>query len=230
MPSLLRSSIFSLLAGVALSWLVALGPCLSAGYDGYGTSRVFGYRSPTEDWLIHVLEFPASDRLTAIHLSTAQHAALREPIPSPPNTTYEQPFADVATLAASPDPICTQVSAVRAGWPCRAFAASATQTWSSSPSFPLNPISTPTVSGGIAVGDNDILTRQLPLLAWRPLWPGLLANSLAYGAPIWVLWLALAAAWGRAFAPPRHLCAGCGHKLLRQHRCPECGKESRAVE
>lgn len=67
--------------------------------------------------------------------------------------------------------------------------------------------------------------RQGFRLTWRPLWPGLIANTLIYAA-LWFGALAYARFAQRRSRTHRGLCMACGYSregLLPGAPCPECG-------
>ena len=67
----------------------------------------------------------------------------------------------------------------------------------------------------------DIGTRALP---YRPIWSGLLLNTLAFGLAWFALWLAVTGLLGIA-RRLRGRCPSCGYTLVHGRRdgCPECG-------
>lgn len=66
----------------------------------------------------------------------------------------------------------------------------------------------------------DYGTARIPL---RPM-PGLLANSVIFGAPIWFAMFGIGAAW-RALRRRRWRCTRCGYDVRNLERCPECGTD-----
>lgn len=66
---------------------------------------------------------------------------------------------------------------------------------------------------------------QAWLLAYRPLWPGLAANSVVFGAGWWVV-ISTTGYFRRVARRRRGLCPACGYSLTglaTGTRCPECG-------
>jgi hypothetical protein len=62
------------------------------------------------------------------------------------------------------------------------------------------------------------------LIPFRPIWPGLLANTAFYGVILWALWFTPGAV-RRAMRKQRGACVRCGYELQGggQATCPECG-------
>jgi hypothetical protein len=69
--------------------------------------------------------------------------------------------------------------------------------------------------------NNPWLGGQLP---WRPLWPGLLANTAFYGVILWALWFTPGAV-RRGLRRRRGACVRCGYDRRGGSliSCPECG-------
>jgi len=85
-------------------------------------------------------------------------------------------------------------------------------------------------SGGIALvtsdGQPDMIGRTARALPLIPIWPGFLANTLIFSAPLLVpygLWWAIHLIRRRK-RRRRGCCLECGHQLIAgQFTCPECG-------
>lgn len=70
---------------------------------------------------------------------------------------------------------------------------------------------------------NTYLVRHRPL-AWKPVWPGFLADSICFGLIVASIDVGIPAARG-VWRRRRGLCAGCGYDLRGSDGgvCPECG-------
>ncbi len=111
------------------------------------------------------------------------------------------------------------------GWPMLALACD----WIGEPSSNGHTLSSPPPRGGIELSPTGMF-QTLRALPYRPIWPGLFADTLLFA----VAWSAL------LFAPRairthlrrrRNLCPACAYNLRGlppQSRCPECGQASRA--
>ena len=100
----------------------------------------------------------------------------------------------------------------RAGWPLHCLVGNA---WR------------PHRQGGPATawhGDGGFPLAGVPprVLPWRPLWPGLLLDSVLYGAALGVLIL-VPRELIRLRRWRRHRCPTCGYPVGSSLRCPECG-------
>jgi hypothetical protein len=85
------------------------------------------------------------------------------------------------------------------------------------------------VSGGIPLSDEPANARSIRSLPLRPIWRGLMVNTLFYAA-LWAMVVGLV--WWRPMRRrhrrSRGLCGRCGYDMrgIAGGRCPECGDQS----
>lgn len=117
---------------------------------------------------------------------------------------------------------CVSVDA--RGWPCRALCSSVTRMAGSS-----GP--TTKIDGGISVESHNnaglVANRGYGvLLPYRPIWSGLVINTLTFGVPAWLLLSAIPLT-RRHLRRRRNHCLKCNYNLqglAPNMPCPECGR------
>ena len=111
-----------------------------------------------------------------------------------------------------------RLSEHRAGWPARSLAG---QHWADNRPGHLTDVYTnlwrrPTIRTGEAAP----VVLNYPLM---PLWPGFVANAIAYAAVLWTL--LVGPTYGRqALRRLRHQCSKCGYPVGSSSACTECGQ------
>jgi hypothetical protein len=101
---------------------------------------------------------------------------------------------------------------VATGWPCRTA-------WYEIEDVPGG--SQRQIRGALDVGPRPVAANQL--LPFRPIWRGLVTNSLLYGATCWLM-VAGARTLRRWWRIKRGLCPACAYPVGTSQLCTECGK------
>jgi hypothetical protein len=83
-------------------------------------------------------------------------------------------------------------------------------------------------SDGLGNFDNPWVASPAWGIAWKPIWPNLLASAALYGTVMWMS-VAMVGAVRRVLRRQRGSCAACGYDLrgLGAGMCPECGAAQR---
>ncbi len=123
-----------------------------------------------------------------------------------------------AFLRPPPPEGYTTVEALSAGWP-----------WHAAYGLRYRGRGQPTLESGlVALPLGRTGPQANDVMPWRPIWPGLAANTLVYAALLLapLMGLSLARSARRHHRTKRGRCAGCGYQLDGgMERCPECGNE-----
>ncbi len=205
------------IVNVAVAWTLALvrnlGQITNSIRWGYSTNA-------SERWYVGVVDCPPGTRfiIGLTHALDAGGGILREELPTW-SATRDAPQSSPSLDSKS------AIYEIAHGWPFVSLRCTLTRsTGESRVTGSLD------LSWGIALGQpkrtSDPPTQELRVLPLLPIWPGFVANSLVYGALLWLLFVSrLGLRW--LVRVSRGRCANCGYRLGKSVICPECGAQSR---
>jgi hypothetical protein len=205
-----RRLVIFFLLGLALSVLAAgYQPALSHLLPDRTSTGVL---SETADWYVFVDSEVGATTVTLYPASFFNSATPDASAPHVASVPYWVPFRQA--------PPYMLASVTARGWPFRAFHYTSDVNYFTpdARSFICN------VSGGIIV---DTPHRRT-IIPFRPIWPGLIANTLILGMSVWAIAFTVSAA-RRITRRNEHLCSCCGYCLRTLARCPECGAPAERV-